>query len=90
MTYTISATSSYDMKKVKAHLELLHEVQPGDPAKGAKAIYEISKREAPPLRVVLGSDGYTLLGGYLKQRLDELQEDTEISLSTDADDVVKN
>lgn len=35
-----------------------HGKQVGDPVKGAKAMYELAVMEAPPLRVVIGSDAY--------------------------------
>jgi len=33
--------------------------QAGDPAKGARAMWEIAQMQDPPLRTVIGSDAYT-------------------------------
>lgn len=85
MTYTNSDNSAYDMSKVKAHLDMIHKGQIGIPAKGAKAIYEVSKMEKPPKKIILGSDAYNWLDGWLKELQRELHANKEISFSTDAD-----
>ncbi|KAF2999434.1 hypothetical protein E8E13_007626 [Curvularia kusanoi] len=86
MIYTSPKTSAYDMSKVKAHLNMVHKGQIGIPAKGAKAIYEISRMETLPKRIILGSDAYNWLDGYLEELQKELHANKEISFSTDADD----
>ena len=53
--------------------------QAGDPAKGAKAMYELAILPDPPLRVVIGTDAYAVSipllsldyvgGGYWKGSL---------------------
>jgi len=88
MTYTNSDTSAYDMSKVKAQLDAIHKGQLGIPAKGAKAIYEVSKMENPPKKIILGSDAYKWLDGWLTELQQGLHANKEISFSTDADDVV--
>lgn len=86
MIYTNPKTSEYDMSKVKAHLNMVHKGQIGIPAKGAKAMYEISRMETLPKRIVLGSDAYNWLDGHLGDLQKELHANKELSFSTDADD----
>lgn len=88
MTYTNSATSAYDMSKVKADLQTVHDNQIGSPAKGSKAIYEVSQMQNPPKKIILGSDAYNWLDGRLKSLQEELYAHRDISFSTDADDVI--
>ncbi|WP_454915975.1 oxidoreductase [Xanthobacter sediminis] len=47
--------------------------QPGDPARGAAAVITAVEAEAPPLRLLLGSDAYALALG----RLDALRQNFE-------------
>ncbi|KAH6644191.1 hypothetical protein C7974DRAFT_467864 [Boeremia exigua] len=88
MTYTNPDTTAYDMAKVKADLESIHKAQLGIPAKGAKAIYEVSRMEQPPKKLILGSDAYNWLDGWLTELQKDLHANKEISLSTDADDTI--
>ncbi|KAJ4993964.1 short-chain dehydrogenase [Stagonosporopsis vannaccii] len=87
MTYTNSDTSAYDMSKVKASLDMVHKGQLGIPAKGAKAIFEVSQMEKPPKKIILGSDAYNWLDGWLIELHKELHANKDISFSTDADDI---
>ncbi len=57
-----------------------------DPQKMAGAIINLTNQEAAPLRLALGSDTYTLLKAKLPLRLEQLEANKDITLSTDADD----
>ena len=58
----------------------------GDPDKCAEAIIRISNLEKAPLRVPLGVDAYTIVGGECNRVIKQLEECKDISLSTLADD----
>lgn len=57
--------------------------QPGDPIKAAAAIVDIASADAPPMRLVLGTDAM----GYMERKLASVRADLDtwkhISLSTD-------
>jgi NAD(P)-dependent dehydrogenase (short-subunit alcohol dehydrogenase family) len=57
--------------------------QPGDPARAARAIIDLSSRDDPPLRLLLGSDAYAGAEHTEEARLSELRAWRETSLSTD-------
>ena len=57
--------------------------QPGDPAKAAAAIIEVTQTDTPPLRLVLGSDAYARAERTDEGRLAELRAWRTTSVSTD-------
>jgi NAD(P)-dependent dehydrogenase (short-subunit alcohol dehydrogenase family) len=57
--------------------------QPGDPARAAQAIINVSLEDKPPLRLVLGRDAYARAERTDEARLAELRAWREISVSTD-------
>jgi NAD(P)-dependent dehydrogenase (short-subunit alcohol dehydrogenase family) len=57
--------------------------QPGDPARAARAIIEVSLSDAPPMRLVLGRDAYGRAEQTDEKRLAELRAWRETSVSTD-------
>ncbi len=57
--------------------------QPGDPARAARAIFQIAALDAPPLRLALGSDAVAAIERVEHARLDELARWRELSVSTD-------
>jgi NAD(P)-dependent dehydrogenase (short-subunit alcohol dehydrogenase family) len=57
--------------------------QPGDPARAARAIIEVSLSDEPPMRLVLGSDAYGRAEQTDEKRLAELRAWRETSVSTD-------
>jgi NAD(P)-dependent dehydrogenase (short-subunit alcohol dehydrogenase family) len=58
----------------------------GDPGKAAQAILRISEVEAPPLRILLGSDAYAVARAADEARIASDEEWKELTLSTDAED----
>ncbi|MBB4839679.1 NAD(P)-dependent dehydrogenase (short-subunit alcohol dehydrogenase family) [Sphingomonas kyeonggiensis] len=57
--------------------------QPGDPHRGARAILEVVRSDAPPLRLPLGSDAVGAIERGDRARLEELERWRTLSISTD-------
>jgi NAD(P)-dependent dehydrogenase (short-subunit alcohol dehydrogenase family) len=57
--------------------------QPGDPAKAAVVLLHIASLSEPPLRLLLGSDGYAAAEKSAFEKLESDSKWREISLSTD-------
>lgn len=57
--------------------------QPGNPAKLAEVLYEISNLPEPPLHLPLGTDSYQSIIDQRKKEAIELEKWKELSLSTD-------
>jgi NAD(P)-dependent dehydrogenase (short-subunit alcohol dehydrogenase family) len=62
------------------------EEMPGDQTKVVAAMIRIAELERPPRRQLLGSDAYTLVRDALTQRLEAVEAQRELALTTDADD----
>ncbi len=52
---------AYDHMDAKKSMTERNGKQAGDPKKAAKAMYEFATMEEPPLRVVVGTDAYSLV-----------------------------
>ncbi|KAK4935381.1 hypothetical protein LTR10_023559 [Elasticomyces elasticus] len=65
-----------------------HGTQPGDPVKAAKAMYELAVMTDPPLRVILGSDAHKLITAKLERQIQNCEEFSAFSNSTDVDGYV--
>ena len=59
--------------------------QAGDPAKGARAMWDIANLDDPPLRIVIGSDAYTAINNKIKQYSELYPKYEQLSNSTDVD-----
>ncbi len=59
--------------------------QAGDPAKGARAMWELAKMEDPPLRMVIGSDAYTRVNNKIKEYSELYPKYEKLANSTDVD-----
>ena len=57
--------------------------QPGDPKKAAQAMLQVAESDAPPLRLLLGSDAWAMLEGRTKAFQDNLAAQKAVTLSTD-------
>lgn len=55
----------------------------GDPIKMAQAMIECANMDQPPLRLALGSDAYEFIKASLNKRLDQLEANKTLTLSTD-------
>jgi len=76
----------YDHMDAKKAAGSRHGKQPGDPAKAAKAMYELAVMEDPPLRCVLGTDAYKGITGKLKTYQENVEKFEKLSNSTDVDE----
>jgi NAD(P)-dependent dehydrogenase (short-subunit alcohol dehydrogenase family) len=61
------------------------EDMPGDPRKVAEAMIRIGELADPPRRQLLGSDAYGLVRDALQARLDAVQAQREVAMTTDRD-----
>ena len=58
----------------------------GDPAKVARAILEVAAMDEPPIRLLLGSEGYAYATAAARAQLASDEQWREVSRSTDRDD----
>lgn len=63
-----------------------HGTQAGDPAKAARAMYELATMPDPPLRCILGSDAYKGITTKLEAYQESVKKSEKLSLSTDVDE----
>jgi NAD(P)-dependent dehydrogenase (short-subunit alcohol dehydrogenase family) len=63
--------------------------EPGDPAKAAKVLFEVSRMPEPPLRLVLGKFAKQYVKEGYEGSLAELEQWSELTLSTEFDDVAE-
>jgi NAD(P)-dependent dehydrogenase (short-subunit alcohol dehydrogenase family) len=63
--------------------------EPGDPAKAAKVLFEVSRMPEPPLRLVLGKFAKQYVKEGYEASLAELEQWSELTLSTEFDDVAE-
>ena len=75
------------LETIRGYMEQHSGQQPGDPRKAAHALLELVEMEQPPLRLPLGKDAIMFLGHSYQTNSDELQRWSNISGSTDFDDV---
>jgi len=57
--------------------------EPGDPARAARVILDVATADAPPLRLLLGSDAIGYATVKLRHQIDEIQAWESVSRSTD-------
>ena len=57
--------------------------QPGDPDKAGEVIYETMKKENLPKRLLLGSDAVKIVSAEMKERLQEIEDWSDVSKQTD-------
>lgn len=84
-TLTIAEKTIKDYN-VEVHVKMLRSFngnQPGDPAKLASVLYEISRLSQPPLHLPLGTDSYQSIIEQRKKEALELEQWKHLSLSTD-------
>ncbi|KAJ4388978.1 hypothetical protein N0V93_006440 [Gnomoniopsis smithogilvyi] len=77
---------AYDHIDPKKNAEGRHGTQAGDPAKGARAMYELATMQDPPLRAVIGSDAYKAMQTKLETYSESVKKFEKLSNSTDVDE----
>ncbi|KAK0508388.1 hypothetical protein JMJ35_009472 [Cladonia borealis] len=84
MEYATHRHPAYEHIDARKNSSQFHGIQPGDPVKGAKAMYELAIMEKPPLRVVPGNAAYEMVMEKLKRdkegytRFETLSRRTEV------------
>lgn len=76
---------AYDHMNAKKSMTERHGTQAGDPAKGAKAMYEFAIMKDPPLRVVVGTDAYKAIMGKISDYKENYTKYEKLSNSTNVD-----
>ena len=79
---------AYDHIDAKKSANERNGTQAGDPAKGAAAMYKLAVMKDPPLRCVVGTDAFKLLGSKLQTYKENMEKHKELSNSTDVDGYV--
>lgn len=79
-------SKAYDHMDPKKNAEKRHGTQAGDPAKGARAMYELATMKDPPLRCAIGSDAYQAMQAKLKTYGEEVKKFEKLTISTDVDE----
>lgn len=72
-----------EMQEVAKNWSKMNGAQTGDPEKAAEVLFNITREEQPPLRLVLGSDALEIINKKVEDLTDELQRYASISRSTD-------
>lgn len=76
---------AYDHIDAEKQMKQRNGTQAGDPAKGAKAMYEIAVMDEPPLRVVIGTDAYKAILDKIDKYEKNYKKYEKLSNSTDVD-----
>ena len=79
------SASAYDHMDPRKTMSERHGNQAGDPAKGAKAMYELAIMEDPPLRCIVGTDAFKAINGKLDTYRQNIDKFKDLSNSTDVD-----
>ena len=79
------AAPAYDHMNPKKNAGDRHMTQAGDPAKGAKAMYELAVMQDPPLRCVVGTDAFKAINGKMDTYRQNIDRFKDLSNSTDVD-----
>ena len=73
--------------QMKAFWDSRNHTQAGDPAKLGRALVDLAERTDPPLRFAAGSDALAMIGGKIDSLRAELDAWSDLSVTTDGDDV---
>ncbi|EJL24986.1 short-chain dehydrogenase of unknown substrate specificity [Caulobacter sp. AP07] len=73
--------------QMKAFWDARNHAQAGDPAKLGRVLVDLAERANPPLRFAAGSDAVAMIGGKIDSLRAELDAWSDLSVTTDGDDV---
>ncbi|KAI1614294.1 hypothetical protein EDD37DRAFT_638562 [Exophiala viscosa] len=76
---------AYDHMDARERMTARHGKQAGDPAKGAKAMYELAVMKDPPLRCVIGTDAYAAIMNKIDKYEQNYKRFETLSNSTDVE-----
>ncbi|TKA82689.1 hypothetical protein B0A55_01492 [Friedmanniomyces simplex] len=85
MMFGESKNPAYDHMNAEKTMGERNGTQAGDPAKGARAMWEIAQMSDPPLRTVIGSDAYTAIMGKIKTYGENYPKYKDLAESTDVE-----
>ncbi|KAK3661173.1 hypothetical protein LTR56_000296 [Elasticomyces elasticus] len=85
MAFGENKNKAYDHINAEKQMGERHGKQAGDPAKGARAMWEIAQMEDPPLRTVIGSDAYTAIMGKIDTYSKNYAKYKDLANSTDVE-----
>ncbi|CAJ2511358.1 Uu.00g069830.m01.CDS01 [Anthostomella pinea] len=85
MAFGEKKNPAYDHLDAEKTMGEKHGSQAGDPAKGAKAMYELAVMKDPPIRCVIGTDAYAAINGKLDTYRENVKKFEKLSNSTDVD-----
>lgn len=85
MDFGENKNPAYDHLDAKDRMGKRHMTQAGDPAKAAKAFYELAVMKDPPLRCIVGTDAYSTINQKLEAYSDNVKRFEKLSNSTDVD-----
>lgn len=86
MDFGDNKNPAYDHIDAKKAMGERNGTQAGEPAKGARAMYELATMKEVPLRCVLGSDAYAAMETKLKTYGENVKKFEELSKGTDVDE----
>ncbi|KAF2792763.1 NAD(P)-binding protein [Melanomma pulvis-pyrius CBS 109.77] len=85
MAFGDKKNPAYDHIDAQKAMGQRHGTQAGDPAKAAKAFYELAIMEDPPLRCIVGTDAYKAINEKLETYSESIKKFEKLSNSTDVD-----
>ena len=85
MTFTSKRHPAYDHLDPEKTMGGRHGNQAGDPAKGARAMYDLAVLEDPPMRAVIGSDAQQRITKKIEDYDANYKKYEKVALSTDVD-----
>lgn len=85
MDFPEKRNPAYDHINAQETMSKRNGSQAGDPVKGARAFWDIAKMDDPPLRLVIGSDAYTMMMKKLKEYGELYPKYEKLANSTDVD-----
>lgn len=85
MAFGEVSNSAYDHIDPRKSANDRHHTQPGDPAKGAKVFYDLAVMDDPPIRCVVGTDGYSAVNKKLDTYRESVEKFEKWSNSTDVE-----
>lgn len=86
MEFGDSKEDAYDHLDAEKTMGEKNGTQAGDPAKAAKAMYELATMDDPPIRCVVGTDAYSAINDKLDKYRESIKKFEKLSNSTDVDE----
>jgi NAD(P)-dependent dehydrogenase (short-subunit alcohol dehydrogenase family) len=78
----VSADNAAAVETLKARMTAFAGNAVNDPDKGGEVIADLAELDEPPVHLALGADGYSMITGALKARLEEYERFRELGSAT--------